>query len=37
MESKKAQLTKQIEYYLSDKNLEKDNFFCEKIQESKDV
>jgi hypothetical protein len=37
MEAKKAILTKQIEYYLSDKNLEKDNFFYEKIQESSDV
>jgi hypothetical protein len=37
MEARQAILTKQIDYYLSDKNLEKDNFFYERIQESQDV
>ena len=32
----KAELKKQIEYYLSDKNLIQDKFFNEKISESKD-
>ena len=37
MEQKKEVITKQIEYYLGDKNLEKDDFFYTKIQESPDV
>ena len=32
----KAELKKQIEYYLSDKNLTQDKFFNEKLREGKD-
>jgi len=36
MAHNKAELKKQVEYYLSDKNLAGDRFFHEKISESKD-
>ena len=36
MAHSKAELKKQVEYYLSDKNLVNDRFFHEKISESKD-
>lgn len=34
MANKVAELKKQVEYYLSDKNLAMDKFFNEKIKES---
>jgi hypothetical protein len=36
MAHSKAELKKQVEYYLSDKNLTNDRFFHEKISEAKD-
>lgn len=35
--SKTAELKKQIEYYLSDKNLATDKFFNDKLSENKEV
>ena len=32
-----AEVKKQVEYYLSDDNLERDSFFHDKIKNSKDV
>lgn len=36
MSHNKAELKKQVEYYLSDKNLTQDKFFNEKLSEGKD-
>ena len=36
-DSKTKELKKQIEYYLSDENLKKDDFFHKKISSSPDV
>lgn len=33
----KSEIKKQVEYYLSDKNLAHDNFFYDKIQADKEV
>lgn len=35
--SKPAEIKKQVEYYLSDKNLVADKFFNEKLRENKEV
>jgi hypothetical protein len=35
--AKQADIKKQVEYYLSDKNLTIDTFFNEKIKENKEV
>lgn len=35
--SKQTEIKKQVEYYLSDKNLKTDKFFNEKIRENKEV
>ena len=35
--SDKASIKKQVEYYLSDKNLAEDQFFYSKIEEAKEV
>ena len=37
MSSNKSEIKKQVEYYLSDKNLSVDNFFYDKISQDKEV
>jgi len=37
MSADKAQVKKQVEYYLSDNNLKRDEFFYDKIKSDKEV